>query len=284
METTHVYSYRRFSSGRQAKGTSLERQTKLAHDWCRERGLVLDESITLSDLGVSAYKGDNRARGALGAFIQAISAGKIPHNSILLVESLDRLSRAALPDAISLLTQIVKSGVRVVSMLDGKEWNETTINDTNSFILSVLLFSRAHEESSTKAKRVSEAFQKKREEGRAVISSIHGGGWVTPRKDRSGWDIVPDKAESVRKVFELVAQGYGGVRIARIANQEQWTRPWRLRTTTSKTWEHTGISRLLRDRRVIGEWHLLPLAISLPLQGSVPYRWKDFRQTWGMHD
>ena len=57
---TRVFSYRRFSSGRQARGTSLERQTKLAQVWCQERGYELDESLSLSDLGVSAFKGDNR--------------------------------------------------------------------------------------------------------------------------------------------------------------------------------------------------------------------------------
>lgn len=254
MKDIRVFSYRRFSSGRQARGTSLERQTKLAQAWCQERGYDLDESLSLSDLGVSAFKGDNATRGALGGFIAAIEAGKVPKGSILLVESLDRLSRATLPEAVSLLMQIVKTGVRVVSMVDGKEWNSETINDTMSFMLSVLLFSRAHEESSTKAKRVSAAFQTKRNAGLAVVSRMHGSGWMQPKADKSGWELIHDKAESVRKVFELAASGKGGVSIARIATEEGWVMPWRERKNTGKGWEHTGISRLLRDRRVLGEW------------------------------
>lgn len=253
MKDIRVFSYRRFSSGRQARGTSLERQTKLAQAWCQERGYELDESLSLSDLGVSAFKGDNATRGALGGFIEAIEAGKVPKGSILLVESLDRLSRATLPEAVSLLMQIVKTGVRVVSMVDNKEWNEDTIQDTMSFMLSVLLFSRAHEESSTKAKRVSAAFQSKRNAGLAVVSKMHGGGWMQPKTDKSGWELIPDKAESVRRVFELAASGKGGVSIARIATEENWAMPWRERKNTNG-WEHTGISRLLRDRRVLGEW------------------------------
>lgn len=272
---TRVFSYRRFSSGRQARGTSLERQTKLAQAWCQERGYELDESLSLSDLGVSAFKGDNATKGALGGFIAAIEAGKVPKGSILLVESLDRLSRATLPEAVSLLMQIVKTGVRVVSMVDGKEWNSETINDTMSFMLSVLLFSRAHEESSTKAKRVSAAFQSKRNAGLAVVSKMHGGGWMQPKTDKSGWELIEDKAESVRRVFELAAAGKGGVSIARIATEEGWAMPWRERKNTNG-WEHTGISRLLRDRRVIGEWQPMKMVNGTltpdgdPVQGYFP--------------
>ena len=251
---TLVFSYRRFSSGRQASGHSLERQTESARRWCNERGYTLDESLALADLGVSAYSGDNVSRGALAGFLAAAESGRIPRGSILLVESLDRISRAAIPDAMTVLTSIVKAGVRVVSLIDGHEWNETTIQDTMSFMLSVLLFSRAHNESSVKARRVSEQFQKKREAGLPVVSFGHGPGWALPKADRSGWKTDAAKAKVVTKVFELAAAGRGGIAIARHANAHEWPLPWRVRKNTSTRWEHTGVSRLLRDRRVLGEW------------------------------
>lgn len=249
-----VFSYQRFSSGRQATGTSIARQTKLAQAWCSSRGLTLDESLTLADLGLSAYHGDNKTRGALGAFISAIEQGKVPKGSFLLVESLDRISRAKVIEAMNLLAQIVYAGVKVVSLNDGIIWDEESIADTSALLVSVVMFSRAHEESRIKAKRVSAAFQLKRQSGLAVVSASHGGGWVKPRDDKSGWDIVQEKADSVRRVFEYVANGYGGVKLAKLANQEKWITPWRTRKTSNQTWEHTGISRLLRDRRVLGEW------------------------------
>lgn len=249
-----VYSYRRFSSGRQASGHSLQRQTESARRWCLEKGYELDESLALADLGVSAYSGDNASRGALAGFLRAAETGRIPTGSILLVESLDRLSRAAIPEAVGLLTAIVRAGVRVVSLIDGHEWNEKTIEDSTSFLLSVLLFSRAHEESSTKARRVSEQFQKKRTSGMAVVSFGHGPGWASPKADRSGWELDTSKAEVVVRVFELATAGQGGISIARTANQEGWPLPWRVRKNTASRWEHTGVSRLLRDRRTLGEW------------------------------
>jgi len=254
LKDTRVYSYRRFSSGRQASGHSLERQSELARRWCSEQGYTLDEGLALSDLGLSAYSGENVARGALAGFLAAAQSGLIPRGSILLVESLDRISRAAIPEAIRVLTSIVETGVRVVSLIDGHEWNETTIQDTVSFLLSVLLFSRAHNESSVKARRVSEQFQKKRAAGLPVVSFGHGPGWAHPRHDRSGWNIDEAKTEVVVKVFELAADGHGGIAISRQANQSGWPLPWRVRANTSTRWEHTGVSRLLRDRRVLGEW------------------------------
>lgn len=169
MTTTRVYSYRRFSSGRQAHGHSLERQTASARAWCVEHGYELDEEFELSDMAISAYTGENATDGALAAFLLAAKGGKVPSGSILLVESLGRLSRNHLTEAITLLTSIVQAGIRVVSLLDGKEWNRENINDTMNFMLSVLLFARAHEESATKAKRVRAAFAKKRGIGRAHV-------------------------------------------------------------------------------------------------------------------
>lgn len=189
MTTTRVYSYRRFSSGRQAHGHSLERQTASARAWCVEHGYELDEEFELSDMAISAYTGENATDGALAAFLLAAKGGKVPSGSILLVESLGRLSRNHLTEAITLLTSIVQAGIRVVSLLDGKEWNRENINDTMNFMLSVLLFARAHEESATKAKRVRAAFAKKRDAGLAVVSHGHGPGWAYPREDRQGWEF-----------------------------------------------------------------------------------------------
>ena len=254
MTKPKVFSYRRFSSGRQASGHSLERQIASAQRWCEEHDLKLDQSLVLADLGVSAYKGHNITKGALAGFLEAAQSGKVPSGSILLVESLDRLTRTAIPDAIGLLTSIVRSGIRVVSLIDGLEWNNETINDTASFMMSVFLFARAHEESATKSKRVSAAFQKKREQGLPVVSIMHGPGWVRPKNDRSGWELIPDKADSVKKVFEMAANGAGGISIAKLANQESWAFPWRVRSKSTEQWEHTGVSRLMRDRSVLGEW------------------------------
>lgn len=88
-----AYSYVRFSTPQQLKGDSLRRQLEASERYVTENGLVLDETLNLRDLGISAFRGKNVERGALGAFIKAIETGKVKEGSYLIVESLDRLSR-----------------------------------------------------------------------------------------------------------------------------------------------------------------------------------------------
>src|ERR1700747_3247772 len=87
------YSYLRFSTPEQRKGDSLRRQTVAAEEYAKRHGLALDTELNLRDLGISAFRGNNVAVGALGAFLKAIRDGLVPKGSLLLVESLDRVSR-----------------------------------------------------------------------------------------------------------------------------------------------------------------------------------------------
>ena len=88
-----AYSYIRFSSPEQAKGDSLRRQMELAEQYAEAHGLELDTELTFRDLGVSAYRGLNVETGELRAFLKAVEEGIVAPGSVLLVESLDRISR-----------------------------------------------------------------------------------------------------------------------------------------------------------------------------------------------
>lgn len=52
-----AYSYIRFSSAQQSKGTSLERQSQQAFEYAQAHGWDLDTQATFQDLGVSAFRG-----------------------------------------------------------------------------------------------------------------------------------------------------------------------------------------------------------------------------------
>ncbi len=58
----------------------------------KERGLALDETLSLRDEGLSAFHQHHVKQGALGIFLRAVDDGRIPHGSVLVVEGLDRLS------------------------------------------------------------------------------------------------------------------------------------------------------------------------------------------------
>jgi hypothetical protein len=59
-------------------------------NFAAELGVELDE--TLTDPGVSAYRGKNRIEGALGEFHRRVQARQIEKGSYLFVESLDRIA------------------------------------------------------------------------------------------------------------------------------------------------------------------------------------------------
>ena len=111
--SARVYSYLRFSDPRQSTGGSADRQLLYAQTWAAGRGLVLDESLSLRDEGLSAYHQQHVKQGALGAFLLAVSEGRIPEGSVLIVEGLDRLSRAEPIQAQAQLAQIINAGITV---------------------------------------------------------------------------------------------------------------------------------------------------------------------------
>src|SRR6266498_599407 len=59
---------------------------------------------------------------ALGTFLRYIEEGEIEPGTILLVESLDRLSRNTVTKQMGLLLRIMAAGVEVVTMIDGKRY------------------------------------------------------------------------------------------------------------------------------------------------------------------
>ena len=120
-----VYSYTRWSTPEQAKGDSGRRQSSAAEAWAAERGMVLDTALAISDEGVSAYRGANvgEDRG-LGRFIYACQQGLVERGSILLVENLDRLSRAEPLTAQHQFMGVVLQGVTIVTLQDGQEYSQ----------------------------------------------------------------------------------------------------------------------------------------------------------------
>ena len=91
-----AYSYIRMSSDKQLRGDSLRRQLTLSEDYAKEKNLTIVDHIDgtpLKDIGVSGFRGVNATKGVLSIFLKALEEGKIDTGSALLIESLDRLSR-----------------------------------------------------------------------------------------------------------------------------------------------------------------------------------------------
>lgn len=160
----NVYSYTRFSTPEQAAGDSYRRQSEAAAKWAKERGLVLDEKLALSDEGVSAFRGANTAEDAgLGRFLYACREGLIDPGSYLIVENLDRISRADPFDAQAQFMEIVRNRVTIVTLQDGQEYSrERMTAEPWALMAAFMVAVRAHEESKTKGRRVAAAWAEKR--------------------------------------------------------------------------------------------------------------------------
>lgn len=226
-----AYSYTRFSMKRQSKGQSVERQTRGSEKWASEHGYTLDTELSMFDLGLSAYHQRHVKSGALGVFLRAIEDGKVAPGSVLIVEGLDRLSRAKPLDAQAQLTLIINAGVTVVTVLDNKIYSLESINDNPmDLIYSLLVMIRAHEESKTKSDRAKDAIESQCRrwiEGsfRGCIRAGADPAWVQWDTETRSFQLVEDEAAKMRRIVELHLQGYTGYRIAQTIEAEGYSHP-----------------------------------------------------------
>jgi DNA invertase Pin-like site-specific DNA recombinase len=240
-----AYSYVRFSSAEQAKGGSYNRQIAQAQNYAQSHGLQLD-STTVFDRGVSAFKGKNRTVGALSKFLERVDSGDIKPGSYLLIENLDRISREEIDSAQETIKKILRAGIVVVTLMDGRIYDKKSINDPYALIQMILIGARAHEESETKSKRCADAWNKKRAAAaKGQILSPHLPWWLTIKDNK----IVPisDRVNTIRRIYSMAKNGFGYTRIIQALNQEK-TPPAR-----SKTWAVSTMQTILHNKAVIGE-------------------------------
>src|SRR5664279_1857739 len=155
------YSYARFSRAEQSQGDSLRRQLERTRNFAAELGVTLDE--TLTDLGVSAYRGKNRIEGALGEFHRRVQSGQIERGSYLFIESLDRMSREEVIVALQPFLTLIEAGIIIATVADRQTYSRETIKKNPMILLgSLLVMVRANEESEIKSQRLSAVWAWKR--------------------------------------------------------------------------------------------------------------------------
>jgi DNA invertase Pin-like site-specific DNA recombinase len=162
-----VYSYQRFSSPEQSTGDSIGRQTRIRDDYLQRKGWQLDDSLTMQDMGVSAYRGANALTGNLGVFLDAIKARKVKPGSVLIVESIDRISRQGIDEGYGIIKQILNAGVLLVTLSPEREFDISATKSLSKGALEIqLILERAAEESERKSDRNRAAWEEKRQRAR----------------------------------------------------------------------------------------------------------------------
>lgn len=273
-----VYSYVRFSSEIQSKGDSLRRQKELSEKYCRDNGLTLNTDFNLKDLGISAFKGNNASSGDLGRFINAVESGVVKSGSTLLVESLDRLSRQSPLIALNQFTNLLNAGITIITLIDNHKYSADNINDIQNLLVSILLMSRAYEESATKSKRISAAWERKYELARTELKPIGRccPGWIELIDGK--YQIKVGTAETINKIFELYIAGYGYGKIIKILTDNNYPVFGCFTSRIPKRWYIGTVNKLLDNPSVIGEFQGISNYFPVVVQPSVYHQAKAIRE------
>lgn len=253
-------SYIRFSTAQQAEGESLERQARLARDYASKHDMVLDETLTMRDLGISAFTGKNLAQGALGAFVKAVVDKKVPPSCYLLIEDVDRLSRLPVMDALEVFKTIINGGVTVVTLKDEIQYTAEGLRDDWTRLMPVLVsMGRGYDESVRKSERIRDGWAAKKTKARKDKTPLGAlaPAWLeyVPPNEKlrtpAGYVVDESKVEVIELIFKLSIGGKGMVAIAHEL-RERGIPPFGKRGVGS--WSGSSLQRLLKNRALLGEY------------------------------
>lgn len=246
-----AYSYLRFSHPSQATGDSIRRQVEGTKEYCKRNGFDLDETLKLRDEGVSAFSGEHRSdpdRHALAYFLKLANEGKIEPNSYLIIENLDRLSRESTRKALALFLSILDKQINIVQLHPETIFDHQNCHEWD-LMRAILELSRGHSESSHKARRVGDAWQKKRNNAEKLKLTAACPSWLTLSENRTEFEKVPAAVEIIKRIFKLCIDGYGIGQIASKLNAENVPPIGR-----ADYWANSYVSKILRNRAVLGEY------------------------------
>ena len=231
-----VFSYLRVSSLHQAqKGRGLDGQSTDADSWCQAHGLQLDTTLDLTDPGLSARYGEHVSNGCLGRFLLLAQEGELGQKPILLVESIDRLSRQELIVAVQdVIFGLLRCGVIIRTLEDDQVYTFESVNsDIGKAIQLIAKIHAAAEYSKKLSRRIERSWDQsiaELEAGRLPRPTIFCPSWARLNGDQV--ELVPEKVAIVKRVFEMAAIDGDQVVAARL-NEEliptligksQWTR------------------------------------------------------------
>lgn len=243
-----AFAYIRFSTDEQRKGQSLERQVASVRAFAESHALGPVDTESFQDLGVSAFRGANDTKGALGEFLAQIARGEIGGGDWLLVENLDRLSRRSLEEAFTLLTSITSAGVTVATVQDGQVYQQHGF-DFATFMRAGLAHELAHQESKKKSERLCAAWASKRAKLTDRKLTARCPGWLSLSPDKKTFSIIEGRAAVVRRIFKETANGRGPQYIAKVLNAEK-VPVWK----TGTGWAGTTVAGVIAARAVLGEF------------------------------
>lgn len=248
-------SYIRMSSEIQLKGNSLARQKEITSKYVKENKLYLVEN--LEDLGLSAYSGKHTKSGKFGKFLSSIDDELIDNDLVLLVESLDRLSREDPFIAFSQFTKIINYGIEIHTIFDRQIYTKESMKaNPSQMFISLGTMIRAYDESDTKSKRLKKAWSDKRQNiSKGLLTKILPA-WLKYDEKANKIITIPAVVKSIKKIFELsVDENMGSYSITRYLNANLKEYPKGvMNSRSSPVWGSSYVKKILSSTSVYGEF------------------------------
>lgn len=217
--TADCYIYRRFSTDEQEHGSAetLTRQRLACEAFIAENGWnTIGQPLT--DKGKSAFKGEHLLPSAeLGRFVERVEIGEISRGTVLVAERLDRLSRRPVEEAMAWIYKLTSAGI-LIAIADTRDVYGANPS-MESFLSTAFRVATGHEESrkksesTIKSKRILWDCAETRT-GKWVSLANRPPSWLKRKPTLDGFDIIEDRADVVRLIYQMSADGVGVVTIA----------------------------------------------------------------------
>ena len=223
-----VAAYARVSSGKDAMLHSLSAQVSYYSAYIQKRpewlyrGVYVDEAVT----------GTKTERPEFQRLLADCRAGKI---DMIITKSISRFAR----NTVTLLETVRELKALGIDVFF-EEPNIHTLSAAGEMMLTILA-SVAQEESRMTSERMKWRVRKNFEEGVPWNSKLLGYRLIGDR-----YVIVPDEADTVRRIYSLFLSGMGPLKIAKILNDEG------RRTSEDYPWQPNGVSAILRNDAYTG--------------------------------
>ncbi|EPM7856255.1 recombinase family protein [Vibrio alginolyticus] len=261
--------YQRVSKQIQAEeGQGIQRQEQACEHWISDYNKRLlsegksaySKGLIYEDRGKSAYTAANFKRGELGALINDIENGKIEKGDLIVIELIDRFSRANVDFVRSQFQRIIDAGVKIAIT----KWNlvfeenmESVSSVTGRILLEIGMY-LAYQESSQKSSRIKASRKLLEDSGRKSIAKPPF--WLARNSDLKSYTIIEENAEIIRKIFDLklnfnygpqkIIKSLGDLDIYRYSFDENGNL---VKTTKNSPLSESSINAYIRNTNVIGK-------------------------------
>jgi DNA invertase Pin-like site-specific DNA recombinase len=241
--------YARKSTDEQAASTRV--QVEEAGRFVQERGWLLEPGQVFIEDARSRAEFKNRPE-----LFRMIDAAKAGHFEVLVVRDESRLGGDMLRTGL-IIQDLVEHGVRLFHYATGEE---VRFDDATSQLVVTIRNFAAQMEREKTASRTYEHLQAKARKGHNAGGRVFGYRNVEVRATgptgdevrlRTEYEIDPEQAAVVRRIFELYAAGEGYRGITRILNDEGVAAP-RAGRRGSGTWGPTTIRSMILNERYRG--------------------------------